>query len=295
MASSLDLGKSRGRDRDEEDEESPSSSKRTKKSSKSDEPIQHLKFSKPPPLLSLLVHALLGTAIFTTVSSLTSTSSFGGHQLIPFALSTGLLTTAIFFWSFTKAGAHFNPVATFYQWFLQFGSVAPGISAISVLLVIIAQILGGIGGAGIALGFRGDESCVGSPHIGHVWGGDHEEDESEWRVFFALTIGNAVLLAAWWAVEHGRKVHPIVVGIVQTLLVFTFFTWGGAAFNPATSFGQYVVTGFADKCGGDQWYLPILGNFAGGLVGSVIIYVFRYLTNRWDYVSPVKMRSSSKP
>ena len=252
------------------------------KKGKNGEKIKLVKYHKPKgSMASFIVHAFLATLLFSIVSEMTYTSGFGSSRLLPYALGTGLATSAMFYWCMRTAGAHFNPISTLFQWVLQFGSVAPGITFISVLSLIATQMVAGIAAAGIVRGFRGENSCLGAPYVGHVWGGDHEEDEAQWRAFIATALGNSVLLGGWFAAEHGKKLQPLVVGILQTMLVFTFFWFGGAAFNPATNFGAYVVSQFAENCGGHDAWIFFLANIVGGILGTILIFTYRYLTNRF--------------
>ena len=248
---------------------------------------------------NIYIFAFIASILFTSVAILNYPRWSDDVGPLKYGLATGITTSLIFFWGFRTAGVHINAASSISQWFLQFGSIAPGISGVSLIFVLLSSFLGTLVGGAIGFGMLGSDSCLGAPRLGHVWPHtDHAEDKAEWRAFFAHVLGSSILVFSWFCVvlrkstanryERKRGVYYWVPGLAQLLAVLIFFHWGGAGFNFFVALSQYIWTGFSSSCGIEHGWIPLIGDLVGGIVGSVALYIYRYFGG---HVRPISINS----
>lgn len=222
--------------------------------------------------LSPYLHAFGSVLTFTLIAGLVTNALFPGVQdPLAIALALGGITTLLFFWPGHRGGIHFNPAATLLQYILQFFGLAAEIPWWAVLILWVVQLAGAVLGSLIVLAFVPSSSCLGATFPGPVVGG------SDGLALFAEAIGSTLLFIAWFLYDAGKVGHPLLVGFVQAGLTLVFLFISGASFNPARSFGPWVVTWFSHSCGSHFQWVYWFGPFLGAGAALAIILVSRWL------------------
>lgn len=186
------------------------------------------------------------------------------------SLVVGFTTLGLIYLTEKAGGAHFNPVATLVQYFLQMWSLAPNINKWwAPIVLILVEIAGAFVGSAILLGFFPASSCLGSSAPGPLSGG------SRGVTFSAEMIGTAFIMLIWFYPRIHKKIHPLVTGFAVIAATFLFLYISGSSFNPARSFSANVVTEFADACGGDGdiVWIYYLAPFVGGAIAAFLILI----------------------
>ncbi|MCA9878060.1 MAG: MIP family channel protein [Thermomicrobiales bacterium] len=205
------------------------------------------------------------------VGTIIATQNLGdGGNLVAVGLAHGLAIGLMVAAMGAISGGHFNPAVTIS--FLATGNVAP----VRAGVYIVAQLLGGIAGAGVltlifpALGELGRNNAgvnLGVPALGPditPLGGTLLE---------AIMTFFLVLVIFGTAVDsRGPKaIAPLAIGLTIAMDIFFGGRLTGAAMNPARAFGPEVIqqdfTGF---------WIYWVGPVVGGLVAA-FLYTFLWL------------------
>lgn len=99
----------------------------------------------------------------------------------------------------------------------------------------------------------------------------------------AILVGLIVALIDRHNVPPSANLHPFIIGMVVTVIGFTYGVNAGYAINPARDFGPRLwtyLTGWGDialpgsfQYFANYWWIPIAGPLIGGVVG-VLVYDF---------------------
>ena len=204
---------------------------------------------------------------------------FGGPfpiDILPIALAFGLTVTAMAYTVGPISGAHLNPAVTVSLW------IAGRIRTGDIPGYIIAQFVGGIVGAGIAVAIlKGKLSGydLGAGGLGqNGWGqgflGQYGLASALLTEFVATLIFTLVILGS----TSGKGATPfpgLVIGLTLVVLHFPFINVTGLSVNPARSLAPAVFVG--GQALTQVWLFlivpPIAGAVAGWLVKSKTIDV----------------------
>lgn len=194
------------------------------------------------------------------------------------------------------SGAHINPAVT-----LGF-AVRRGFPWRKVIPYWIAQVAGGFIGAALVYAayapaidaYNADQGLTRpeslntyaifatfpAEYFGNSWTGP----------FIDQIIGTGILVCLIFALVDSRNMAPtsgmgpFIIGMVVTVIGFTFGPNAGYAINPARDFGPRLwawIAGWGDTAlpGSFQWFsnyfwIPIVGPLVGGVVGAIIYDLF---------------------
>jgi aquaporin Z len=185
--------------------------------------------------------------------------------ILPIALAFGLTVTAMAYGIGHISGAHLNPAVTVSLW------VAGRIKAADVPGYIVAQLIGGIVGAGILVlilkgRLAGYDVAGGLGQTG--WGegvlGGYGTTAAILTEFVATLLFTLVILGA----TSGKGATPfpgLVIGLTLVALHFPFINVTGLSVNPARSLGPAVFVG--GKALAQVWLFLIVPTVAGALAG----------------------------
>jgi len=186
--------------------------------------------------------------------------------ILPIALAFGLTVTAMAYGIGHISGAHLNPAVTVALW------VAGRIKTEDVPGYIIAQLIGGIVGAGILVvilkGKLGGYD-VGAGGLGQTgWGegvlGGYGTPAAILAEFVATLLFTLVILGS----TSGKGATPfpgLVIGLTLVALHFPFINVTGLSVNPARSLGPAVFVG--GKALAQVWLFLIVPTVAGAVSG----------------------------
>ena len=194
---------------------------------------------------------------------------FGGPfpiDILPIALAFGLTVTAMAYTVGPISGAHLNPAVTVSLW------VAGRIRTGDIAGYIIAQFVGGIVGAGIAVAIlKGKLSGydLGAAGLGqNGWGegflGQYGLASALLTEFVATLIFTLVILGS----TSGKGATPfpgLVIGLTLVVLHFPFINVTGLSVNPARSLAPALFVG--GQALAQVWLFLILPPFAGAVAG----------------------------
>lgn len=223
--------------------------------------------SLPRRLPARLLAEFLGTALLVAV---VVGSGIAAQQLSPNDVGLQLLenSTATVFglgvlilWFGPVSGAHFNPVVSIADWFLGRRSGA-GLTLPEVGAYVIAQIVGGIGGAVLAnVMFEVDTHI--STH--HRASGGHLVGE------IVATAGLVALIFALVRSERGAIAAPAVGAYIGAAYWFTSST---SFANPAVTIGRIFSDTFAGIAPASV--LPFIGMQLIGLIVGLALTLVLY-------------------
>ncbi|CAO1632916.1 unnamed protein product [Jaminaea pallidilutea] len=212
------------------------------------------------------------TAQYTRTASQTQglQTALGNETISFIALSFGLslLVTAWVFYRVT--GGLFNPAITLALFLIG------GLSSFRAVLLCVAQILGGIAGAGLVAvltPFGGASSVNTTLGTGVNIG--------QGLFIEAFLTASLVLTVLFLAAEKHRSTHLAPVGIGLVLLACHLFgvAWTGCGINPARAFGPAVISATFP---GYHWIY-----WVGPLIGSLLAVGFYLMLKAFDYTSVV--------
>lgn len=204
-----------------------------------------------------------------------SSEPFIGIGLVGVSLAFGLTVLTIAYALGRISGAHLNPAVTIGLW------AGGRVEAATVLPYIIAQILGGIAGAGILyLIATGNGSEIGgfaaNGYGEHSPGGYNMT--SAFITEFVMTFMFIIIIFGVTEKDRAREVFAgIAIGLALTLIHLISIPVTNTSVNPARSISQAVfVQGWALE---QVWLFiaaPILGAIAGGLV-------YKFMLRKTDF------------
>jgi len=211
------------------------------------------------------------TAQDSTPASQTETVTTLGTQAIMFisaGMGLSLLVTAWVFYRIT--GGLFNPAVTLALYLIG------ALNAIRAILLTIAQIAGGIAGAGLVAaltptGGVGNAITVLQPGMSYVKGVFLE------AFLTAMLVFTILMLAA----EKHKATYLAPLGIGLALFACQLFgtLWTGCGMNPARALGPSVIS---NRYPGYHWIY-----WVGPIVGSLIATFFYSILKAFDYGSVV--------
>lgn len=219
-----------------------------------------------------LVAELIGTAtlIFLGCSAIVIGGFPGAFPMgiLPIALAFGLSVMAMAYAIGPVSGCHINPAVSVAM------VVAGRMEAGEAVRYIIAQVIGGIAGAGLlALILQGklagyDMTAGGMGQNG--WGAGYLGEFGTGSAFLTEVLATAIFLIVILGVtqkaETGR-VAGLVIGLTLVLLHFPFLQVTGLSVNPARSIGPAV---FAGAHAISQLWLFIIAPVLGGILAGLL-------------------------
>jgi MIP family channel proteins len=211
------------------------------------------------------------TLVMAGVGAVIATQNLGdGGNLVAVGLAHGLAIALMAAALGAISGGHFNPAVTVSM--LATGNVAP----VRAAVYIVAQLLGGIAGAGVltlifpALGELGRNNVgvnLGVPGLGPdvtQFGGVLLE--AIMTFFLVLVIFGTAVDA-----RGPKAIAPLLIGLTITMDIIFGGRITGAAMNPARAFGPEVV-----QQDFTNFWIYWIGPIVGGLVAA-FLYTFLFL------------------
>jgi aquaporin Z len=193
---------------------------------------------------------------------------FGGVfplGILPIALAFGLTVMAMAYGIGPISGGHINPAVTVAMW------VAGRIPLVQAIGYIVAQLLGGIAGAGILVAIlygklKGYD--VGALGLGQTgWGpgilGEFGLGAAILTEFIATLLFIIVILGV--TSGQGSPVAGLVIGLTLVALHFPFINVTGLSVNPARSLGPAVFVG--GQALAQVWLFLLVPTIAGAIAG----------------------------
>jgi aquaporin Z len=186
--------------------------------------------------------------------------------ILPVALAFGLTITAMAYGLGPVSGGHFNPAVTVGMW------VAGRIKTGDVAGYIIAQLVGGIAGAGILVlilkgklgGYDISAAGLGQTGWGEGYLGGYRTGAAILTEFVATLLFIVVILGATSA-KGATPAAGLAIGLTLVVLHFPFINVTGLSVNPARSLGPAVfVGGTALK---QVWLFLVVPTIAGAVAG----------------------------
>ncbi|KAK0651018.1 aquaporin-like protein [Cercophora newfieldiana] len=212
-----------------------------------------------------LFFAFSGTALANTYASTTPPLV----TLIFIAMSFGLSLTANVWAFYRVSGGMFNPVVTLALY------LVGGLPAVRSVVVVVAQILGGMAAAGVVSGLYPGDMAV-DTGLGN---GTTTTQGLFIEVFLTTELVFVILMLA--AEKHKATfVAPVGIGAAffLTQLVGVHFT--GGSLNPARSLGPAVVLGKWPE----YFWIYVVGPAMGALLASGFYKLLSFL--RWRECNP---------
>jgi glycerol uptake facilitator protein len=192
-------------------------------------------------------------------------------------LAWGLAVTFGVYLAGRISGAHLNPAVTLTL------AVFKGFSWAKVVPYTLAQTAGALAGASLVF-FNYHEAILRHDPTLEKSAGIFTTFPALPNIpaagFFDQVIGTALLLLLIFAIsdDHNQplkgNVGPLVTGLIVVVIGMSFGSLHGYAINPARDFGPRLLTVFAGfkhnglTDGTNQWWVPIAGPLAGGLIGG---------------------------
>jgi aquaporin TIP len=218
------------------------------------------------------------------VGAIISTQNLSdGGNLVAVALAHGLAIGLMIAALGHISGGHFNPAVSI-------SMLATGqIGVTRAVAYVVAQLLGGIAGAGIltlvfpALGEIGRNNPgvnLGVPALGPdvtIAGGLIKEAVMTF-VLVLVIFGTAV------DARGAKAIAPLAIGLIITMDILAGGRITGAAMNPARAFGPEVV-----QQDFTNWWIYWVGPIVGGLVAA---FAYKYI---WLEGSPLAVPAARTP
>ena len=241
---------------------------------------------KPRTLAGELAAEFAGTMILLLfglgVVAQVVAGGIGNHDSIAWAWGLGVVLGV--YTAARISGAHLNPAVTL--------SLAAfrGFSWAKVVPFILAQTLGAFVAALLvrwnyteALAKFDPGHTIKSQGVYSTLPGNGSLDVSTWGAFRDQIIGTAILLFLIMAVTDlrssspGANLAPWIIGLIVVAIGMAWGTNAGYAINPARDFGPRLAsfltgygTAWRDQNGDFYFWVPIIGPFIGGLVGTAL-------------------------
>jgi MIP family channel proteins len=158
------------------------------------------------------------------------------------------------------SGGHFNPAVTLAA------AAIKRIAPIDAVIYMLAQLIGGIGGAFLAKGLLLDEGRAtnyAAPEVSGLLGGNFQGFIIEGIGTFCLVL---VILAAVYSKKSVKDWAPLAIGTTLGFIVMVGGPLTGGSFNPARWLGPALA---GDALTG-SWWLYILGPIVGSLLAAAV-------------------------
>lgn len=204
----------------------------------------------PSEFLGTLLITLLGCSVWSTGDNIQVALTFG-------------LTVASVVWVFSHlSGGHVNPAVTVAALFTRRVSIIRG------LLYIVAQIIGGITGAGILYGLSSANFDLGVNAVVKV-------GATQAQGFGVEMIATFLFVLTFFASQDDKRSDlkgsaPLTIGLAAVVCHLFAIPVTKAGLNPARSFGPAVI---ADSWR-DHWVFWV-GPLVGGLLAGLLYeYIF---------------------
>ena len=169
------------------------------------------------------------------------------------------------------SGGHFNPAVTIGLW------IAKKFDAKDVLGYIVAQVLGGIAGAGILYAIASGRDGFDAKQSGFATNGFAEHSPGLYKAgsaFVCEMVLTAIFVFIILGVTHKRAPQgfaPIAIGLALTLIHLISIPVTNTSVNPARSLAPAIfVGGAALKQVWLFWLAPIAGAMVAGIVWSAM-------------------------
>ncbi len=221
------------------------------------------------------------------VGAIISTQSLAdGGNLVAVALAHGLAIAVMVAALGHVSGGHFNPAVSI-------SMLATGeIGLTRAVTYVVAQLLGGIAGAGIltfvfpALGPLGRNN----PGVNLGVLGLGPDVSIGGGVFFELVMTFFLVLVIYGAAvdqRGARAIAPLAIGLTITMDILFGGRITGAAMNPARAFGPAVV-----QQDFTNWWIYWVGPILGGLIAA---YGYKYFWLDQSPQLPQPARRTAEP
>ncbi|AQA04363.1 aquaporin [Mycobacterium sp. MS1601] len=181
------------------------------------------------------------------------------------SLSFGIVVAAVIYGFGTVSGAHINPAVTFAL------AVIKRFSWAEVAPYVLAQLAGAVGGALLVVAMFGSRAA----ELGLIGATTLGDGVSISAGILAEVVGTFLLMFTIMAVAVNPRAPAgwaglmIGLSVVGAILVMAPLT--GASFNPARTFGPYLVSGFVGAA--PPWselVVYIIGPLVGATVAAVV-------------------------
>lgn len=190
----------------------------------------------------------VGTAILIFIGcGSVAVASYGAALplgALPIALAFGLTVTALIYALGPISGCHINPAVTLALW------AAGRFPSRDVAGYLVAQLIGGIAGAGLLLivlsGKAGGYDVVASGLGQNGWGAGYLGQYGVTAAFASEFITTAIfLLVIIGAISKGAVTDAagLAIGAALTVIIMVFINVTGVSLNPARSLGPAVFVG----------------------------------------------------
>lgn len=208
-----------------------------------------------------------GVTLFVCVGCL-SVSTGPAPEPIVIAFAHGLTIALLVIGLGDVSGAHVNPAVT------AAALLAGAITPVKAVLYVVAQLLGGICGAGLTRGILSSteyETIGGGAHnlASGVTAGQGMLCEIVLTVVLVLTI-----LMAAVDPKHKSVLAPLAIGFAVVVDILAGIGITGASMNPARSFGPAVMMSHFTSKFWDYHYIYWVGPFGGAIVAGVWYRLF---------------------
>lgn len=183
--------------------------------------------------------------------------------ILPIALAFGLTVMAMAYGIGPVSGAHLNPAVTVGVW------VAGRMPLGEAIGYIVAQLLGGIAGAGIlVLILQGNLNGydVAAQGLGQTGWTNYSVAAAIATEFVATLLFVIVILGATSA-QGSTPVAGLAIGLTLVALHFPFINVTGLSVNPARSLGPALFVG--GKALAQVWLFLVVPTIAGAVAGAL--------------------------
>lgn len=217
------------------------------------------------------VAEFVGTLILVLVGcgtpAITGVSAAAPAGILTIGLAFGITVTAMVYSIGAISGAHLNPAVSIAMW------AAGRMRADDVPGYIIAQVLGGIAGAGLIVlilysktqGLNLAATNLGQNNFGAGFLGGYPLASALLVEFLATLVFALVILGATSA-RGGGVVAGLVIGLTLTALHLPFFMVTALSVNPARSFGPAVWL-FGTSAFTNVWVFIVAPIVGGAIAG----------------------------
>lgn len=210
------------------------------------------------------------TLVFLGAGSVVAARQAGGAGagLVTVAFAYGLAVATMVSAMGHISGAHFNPAVTIGAW------VAQKIESAHAAMYIVAQLVGGLAGAGVLRAALPEQlwriDKLGTPSVNAVSNGEAVLIEAVLTFFLVWVIfATAIDPEGMYG-----KVAGLAIGFVITMDIMMGGPFTGAAMNPARAFGPALMSGTWGS-----WWVYWVGPIAGAVVAASL-YDWAILSKR---------------
>ncbi|MGN6586502.1 MAG: MIP/aquaporin family protein [Solirubrobacterales bacterium] len=162
------------------------------------------------------------------------------------------------------SGGHFNPAVTL-------GAAAiRRISPLDALIYILAQLVGGVGGAFLTKALLLDEGRAthwGTPEVSGLLAGNGAAFVVELVGTFCLVL---VVLTAVYSEKSFKEWAPLAIGTTLGFIVMVGGPLTGGSFNPARWFGPALANVASGNGFDGSWWLYLAGPIVGSLLAAAV-------------------------